>query len=240
MIRLLVPHSAEGEVSLQGPQLHYLHQVLRLRAGDALEVFDGQGHTFAATVSALNELEGRLTLSASKAALKARSITIVQGLPKAEKFELILQKCTELGATAFIPAACQRSIVKLAGKEEARQARWQRIVEEAARQCGRADVPQVSAPQSLMAAIKALPQGTALLVLDEEERALSLSVAVAGLGERPLALCVGPEGGFSREEVTELISSGARAVTLGRLILRTETAGLAALAIVRHLDGELG
>lgn len=240
MIRLLVPGASAGQVTVDGPRLHHLLHVLRVRAGDVLEVFDGQGLAFDAKVLSLGEQRGELLLSGGRQAPPPRPITIVQGLPKAEKLELVLQKGTELGATAFAPAGCARSVVKLEGKEEAKRARWQRIVEEAARQCGRSDVPQVHPPRPLLAAVAALPDEPALLVLDEEERALPLSAAVAPLGARPLALIIGPEGGLTREEVQALVARGAVGVTLGRLVLRTETAALAALAVLRHLDGELG
>jgi 16S rRNA (uracil1498-N3)-methyltransferase len=240
VIRLLVPGASEGQVTVDGPRLHHLLHVLRVRAGDVLEVFDGQGRAFDAKVLSLGEKSGALQLGAGREAPKPRAITIVQGLPKAERLELVLQKATELGATAFAPAGCARSVVKLAGKEETKLARWQRIVEEAARQCGRSDVPVVYPPLPLLAAVAALPDDPALLVLDEEERALPLSAAVAPLSGRPLALIIGPEGGLTREEVAALMAKGATAVTMGRLVLRTETAALAALAVLRHLDGELG
>jgi 16S rRNA (uracil1498-N3)-methyltransferase len=240
VIRLLVPGAAEGQVSVSGPRLHYLLHVLRVKAGDVLEVFDGEGLAYDAKVLSLGELGGALMLGEAREAPRPRSITVVQGLPKAEKLELVLQKGTELGASAFAPASCARSVVKLDGKEEAKLARWQRIVEEAARQCGRATVPHVFPPKPLLAAIAALPGDPALLTLDEEERALPLSTAVASLGSRPLALIIGPEGGLTREEVNALAAKGAIGVTLGRLVLRTETAALAALVVLRHLDGELG
>ncbi|MFZ5439398.1 MAG: 16S rRNA (uracil(1498)-N(3))-methyltransferase [Myxococcota bacterium] len=240
MIRLLVPGASEGRCQVDGERLHYLSRVLRLREGDSLEVFDGQGQRFDARVAALNDARAELELSNRRVEPAARSITIVQGLPKADKLELVLQKGTELGATAFVPAACARSIVKLDGKEEAKQARWQRIVEEAARQCRRADVPRVHAPAPLAAAVAALAPDTAVLVLDEEERAVPLSVAAANASPRPLALVIGPEGGLAREEVAALVARGATPITLGALILRTETAALAALAVLRHLEGHLG
>lgn len=240
MIRLLVPGAAPGRATVSGARLHYLVHVLRLRAGDELEVFDGEGRAFDAKVVALDETSGALELGPAREAPRPREVTIVQGLPKAEKLELVLQKGTELGASAFAPAACVRSVVKLQGKEEAKLTRWQRIVEEAARQSGRADVPKVLTPLPLAQAVAALEGAPAVLVLDEEERAVPLSQAVASAGTRPLALVIGPEGGLAREEVQALVARGATAVTLGRLVLRTETAALAALAVIRHLDGELG
>lgn len=240
MIRLLVPEAVEGEVAVDGPRLHYLMHVLRLSAGDLLQVFDGTGRAFEAQVVRLSQSGGVLLLGPGRTAPAPRCITIVQGLPKADKLELVLQKGTELGAGAFAPALCARSVVKMSGKEEEKRARWQRIVEEAARQSGRSDVPPVFLPRPLLEAVSTLPESPALLVLDEVERSMNLSAAFSTLGDRPLALIVGPEGGLSREEVGALKRAGAQAVTLGQLVLRTETAALAALAVLRHLEGELG
>lgn len=243
MNRLLVPGAAEGDVTVDGPRFHYLSRVLRLAAGDALEVFDGQGHAFDAKLLTVGETSARLALGPSRVAPTARAITVVQGLPKGDKLELVLQKGTELGVAAFAPAACARSVVKLDAKAAAsRVTRWQKIVEEAARQCGRAHVPHVAEPAPLAAAVAQLAPGTALFVLDEAERAVSLSQAFASLeGDRtPVALVIGPEGGLDRAEVDALAARGATPVTLGRLVLRTETAALAAVSVLRHLDGELG
>jgi 16S rRNA (uracil1498-N3)-methyltransferase len=241
--RLLVPGAEKGDVTVEGPRFHYLSRVLRLEAGDALEVFDGQGRAFDARLVSVGETSARLSLGPARDAPRARAITVVQGLPKGDKLELVLQKGTELGVAAFAPAACARSVVKLDAKAAAaRVTRWRKVVEEAARQCGRADVPKVEEPASLAAVAAALPEGTAVFVLDEEARAVTLSQAFATLeGARtPVALVVGPEGGLDRAEVAALERRGATPVTLGRLVLRTETAALAAVSVLRHLDGELG
>lgn len=243
MNRLLVPGAAEGQVRVDGARLHYLSRVLRLSPGDALEVFDGAGRAFDATLQALDAASATLALGPAREAPRPRPITVVQGLPKGDKLEWVLQKGTELGVAAFVPAACARSVVKLDDKAAAaRVTRWQRIVDEAARQCGRADVPKVAPPAPLEDAVRALPGAPAVLVLDEAEHAVSLSHAFLALGDarRPVALVVGPEGGLAREEVAALAALGATPVTLGRLVLRTETAALAAVAVLRHLDGELG
>jgi 16S rRNA (uracil1498-N3)-methyltransferase len=241
--RLLVPGAAPGELTVDGPRFHYLSRVLRLAAGDALEVFDGRGHAFDARLVSLAEASARLSLGPGRDAPLARPLTVVQGLPKGDKLELVLQKGTELGVAAFVPAVCARSVVKLDEKAAAtRVARWQRIAEEAARQCGRADVPMVSMPAPLADAVARIAAEHAVFVLDEAERAVSLSQAFASLKDarRPIALVVGPEGGLERAEVDALVSRGATPVSLGRLVLRTETAALAAVAVLRHLDGELG
>jgi 16S rRNA (uracil1498-N3)-methyltransferase len=239
MKRLFLPGARSGAVAVSGPAFHYLVRVQRLEAGATLEVFDGEGKSFPARLVAITAEAATLELGASRAESELTPIAIVQGLPKGDKLELVLQKGTELGATAFVPFAAERSVVKLGDKADARQKRWQKVVEEAARQCGRADVPKVEAARPLLEALETLPQGTRLFVLDEEERAVRLSHAAAQ-GEGPVALVIGPEGGLTRGEVASLEARGAKTVTLGRRVLRTETAALAALAVLRHLEGELG
>jgi 16S rRNA (uracil1498-N3)-methyltransferase len=229
-------------VELAGERRHYLLHVLRLEQGDVLEVFDGQGRAFEARVASVGEEAVRIWLGTARVAPARRAVGVLQGLPKGDKLELVLQKGTELGATAFYPVATARSVVKLEPKRaEERTARWTKIVEEASRQCRRDDVPRVATPRPLLEAARALSPGTVLLVLDEEESAVPLGEAFRAAGPgTPVALVVGPEGGLAREEVEELRKIGARNVTLGKRILRTETAALAALAVMMHLDGELG
>ncbi|HEY8206818.1 MAG TPA: 16S rRNA (uracil(1498)-N(3))-methyltransferase [Myxococcaceae bacterium] len=244
MVRLLVAAAAgaAGEVSVTGPRLHHLRSVLRLREGDALEVFDGRGGAYDARVARLGEAEATLSLGPRREAPARRRIAVVQGLPKAEKLELVIQKGTELGAAAFAPAFAARSVVKLDGaRAQDRMRRWQAIAEEAARQCGRADVPVVHPPRPLVEAVQALGPAR-VLVLDEEERSALLGEAHAlAAPDEAMALVIGPEGGLTREEIAALVASaGAIPVSLGPLVLRTETAALAALAVLRHLDGELG
>ena len=238
--RLHLPGARSGPQRIEGARFHYLQRVLRLGVGDALEVFDS-GRAYSAAITAADQRSLTLELGAERVAPPLRRITVVQGLPKADKLELVLQKATELGASAFALVSTARSLIKLDGKEEKKLERWRRIVEEAARQSRRSEVPQVFAPTGLLEAVKALPDTPALLVLDEEERSTGLGLAFSALAsDQPVALIIGPEGGLTREEVAALISLGAVAVTLGPWVLRTETAALAALAIARHLDGEAG
>lgn len=244
MVRLFVPLPPEpgSHVVLSGERRHYLVHVLRLGEGAALEVFDGTGRAFDARVLGVDAQQVRLELGPARNTPPRRAVSVLQGLPKGDKLELVLQKGTELGATAFYPVATARSVVKLEPKRaEERTARWSKIVEEAARQCRRNDVPRVHTPQPLLEAARALPPGTVLLVLDEEEHAVPLGEAFRSCAPHaPVALVVGPEGGLAREEVAGLVALGARGVSLGSRILRTETAALAALSVMAHLDGELG
>jgi 16S rRNA (uracil1498-N3)-methyltransferase len=236
-----IPEPAPPTVVLDEARTHYLLRVLRMGAGDPLEVFDGHGRAFAARIERVEGRTARLELGPSRTTDLGRAVTLVQALPKGDKLEWVLQKGTELGAAHFVPVTTERTTVKLpADRRDARLRRWTRIVEEAARQCGRSDVPAVESPAPLTEAVARLPPG-ALLILDEEERARPLGAELESLAPgAPLALVVGPEGGLTRGEVSRLAEAGARSVTLGRLVLRTETAALAALAIIRHRDGALG
>jgi 16S rRNA (uracil1498-N3)-methyltransferase len=244
VVRLFVPlpEPTPSEVTLTGERRHYLVHVLRLGEGASLEVFDGAGRSCEARVASVDADAVRLVLGEARRAPPRREVHILQGLPKGDKLEWVLQKGTELGATAFHPVAAARSVVKLEPKRaEERTARWAKIVEEAARQCRRNDVPVVHPPRPMVEAARALAPGTTLLVLDEEESAVPLGEAFRSSAPgSPVALVVGPEGGLAREEVLALRALGGRPVTLGRLILRTETAALAALAVMAHLEGELG
>lgn len=238
MIRLLHEAAREGPLTIGGAGHHYLCHVHRVKSGDALELFDGRGRSFAARVEAVGEESVTLTLGPAVTAPRVREVIVLQGMPKGDKLELVVQKASELWASAVAPVYCERSVVRPSDSDAKKQARWQKIADEAARQCGRSEVMKVELPVPLAAA---LDRQATLLVLDEAETARLLSAAVRALPpEQPLALVVGPEGGLSDSERRLLAAKGAQSVSLGRLVLRTETAALAALAVIRHLDGLLG
>lgn len=239
VIRLPIPKERIAErVRLERAERHYLVDVLRLQPGAGFEVFDGLGGRYAATLGtddaiALGPRQDEPT--------SGRTIVLAQALAKGEKMELVVQKATELGASGLAPFQAARCVVKLEGKKaEERVARWQRIAEEASRQCGRADVPAVQPIETFAGLLeRSKAEGARTLVLFEQERALRLSRVLAE-SQGPVVIVVGPEGGFAPEEIALAEAKGAQAVTLGRRILRTETAGLAALAVARFLEGELG
>ena len=236
-VRLDVASPAPERVRVEGPSLHHL-RVARVVAGEQVEVFDGRGRAWLASVETVDETGAVLRLGDERRGATGRPVILLQGLPKGDKLEFVLQKATELGVTAVWPVLTERSVSR--PKPEAlgtRHARWQRIVEEAARQSGRTEVPEVMALRPLEEAVRALGPGKRLLILDEEERGDRLGAAA---GDGAVALLVGPEGGLSRDEVRALREVGGVPVSLGPLVLRTETAGLAALAVLRHLDGLLG
>jgi len=226
----------EARAALTEEARHYLRDVLRLSPGDPVELFDGRGTAWEARVEP--GFEG-LALGARRAAAPGGpSIHLLFALAKGEKCDLVVQKATELGAARLVPFAAERSVVVLdASKGAERAERWRRIAEEAARQCGRADVPEVAAPASLAAALAAVPEGFRLLALHGEG---GRPLAALGLEGAPgLAAVVGPEGGLTAEELAACRQAGALAASLGPRTLRAETAAIAVVALLQGLVGDL-
>ncbi|MGE3540016.1 MAG: 16S rRNA (uracil(1498)-N(3))-methyltransferase [Candidatus Tectimicrobiota bacterium] len=245
MHRICVPPSLLDVPHMAFPQhvAHYLHHVLRLRVGDELAAFDGTGR----------ECQIRLTCVSPAAVLGERltalpmptqapkPLILGQAMPKGTKIELIIEKCSELGLTTLVPLYTTRTIVRdtperLAGK----MARWQRLAMAAARQCGRRILLDIAVPMSVAEFCAAYDRAPTKLVCWEEERQQGLQAVLAQQGGRsPVVALVGPEGGFTREEVDLARQAGFRSVTLGPRILRTETAAIVLTSIVRYSLGEL-
>lgn len=222
----------EGRAALTPEAVHYLRDVLRLGPGAEVEVFDGEGGSYPGR---LEEGLGGLALGPRREARPALPLRLLMALAKGEKMDLVVQKATELGATALAPFAAERSVVQLdAGKGEARAERWRRIAAEAARQCGRADVPIVHAPSTLAAALAAVPGDHARFVFHPGGEPLPEGLRPAGV-----AAIVGPEGGLTEGEVQACEEAGAARASLGPRVLRAETAALAAAALLQARYGDL-
>lgn len=239
--RLFVPQERIGtdRALLAGADLHYLCDVLRLGPGAEVEVFDGRGGLYPARLA--EEAEGLvLRVGARREAPGSRArIHLGFALARGERCDVVVQKATELGAAALAPVEAARSVVRLDAERAAdRVRRWRRIAAEAARQCGRADVPAVEAPAPLASVLAAAPEGFRRILLHTGGGEPLADVVERGL-EGHLIL-VGPEGGFTPEEVETALAAGARLATFGPRVLRFETAAIAALALVQHLAGDLG
>jgi 16S rRNA (uracil1498-N3)-methyltransferase len=230
----LAPERIDGARGFLGPEARrYLADVLRLAAGDRVEVFDGRGGRYDAVIEAGFEA---VRLGPREEAARAPvELTLVVALAKGEKMDLVVQKATELGAARILPFAADRSVVRLErDKGEERAARWRRIAEEAARQCGRADVPEVRAPADLAAALAGLAPATRLVVFHPGGAPLA-QVAAAPC----IAAVVGPEGGLTDAEVGACEAAGAHRASLGPRVLRAETAAIVALALLQARHGDL-
>ncbi len=214
---------------------HYLADVLRLGPGASVEVFDGAGGRYAGRLE-----EGLETVALGpreEASGGAAEIALVFALAKGEKVDLVVQKATELGVARIVPFAAARSVVRLEGaKGEERARRWRKIAEEAARQCGRGDVPAVSAPLSRGRALAGLPAGTATFAFHPAGDPLSHA---SGGGARGFAAVVGPEGGLTEDELEACRRAGAIPASLGPRVLRAETAAIVAVAILQVRFGDL-
>jgi len=231
---------AADRVLLSGEVLHHLAKVLRMRAGDELELLDGTGEICRCRVLALGRHQGEAEVLARRRVTEHPfPVQLLQALPKGDKFDLVLQKGTELGITRFVPVLTGRSVPQPGpSREENRLLRWRKIVREAARQCRRPLIPEVAPPVTLASALAEVGDGLRLLLWEEESRPL------AGLlqASRPSAVTVlvGPEGGFAPAEVERAVAAGFVPVKFGPRILRSETAGFAVAAILQYVYGDLG
>lgn len=227
-------------ITLPDAAAQHLLRVLRLREGDPCVLFNGDGHDYEARITAAGKRGGEVEILGAEPVDNESTlrITLVQGIARGEKMDLILQKATELGVAAFIPVSSQRSEVKLdAARAEKRLAHWNSVVVSACEQCGRARVPEVTPPASLEASVASLAASGPRLLLDPFANAVVASLASpAG---NALTVAVGPEGGWSPRDRQTLQAAGFTGIRLGPRVLRTETAGLAAIAALQARFGDL-
>ncbi len=224
----------------EGAAAHLL-RVLRLGTGDACVLFNGDGRDVGARIVATDRRGGEVELLEARAVDNEPPLRIVllQGIARGEKMDWILQKATELGVAAFMPATSDRSEVRLdPARATRRHAHWCSVVVAACEQSGRARIPPVAAPDALAGAVASLAPGGLRLLLDP--------TADVGVGALPapapdgVVVAIGPEGGWSPRDRTRLADAGFRGVRLGPRILRTETAGIAAIAALQARFGDLG
>jgi 16S rRNA (uracil1498-N3)-methyltransferase len=237
MARLFVPpEQLTGEHAIVDGEAHrHLTKSLRLRAGDAVTVFDGCGVEIEAVLVAVGAREAQLALGTRRSQPPPPvAITLLQSVPKGERLELVIQKTTELGVAHIVPVITGRGVMR-PGSD--RRQRWETIAREAARQCGRADVPTVDAAVPLAEALGAVTASVRLVLWEQQERR-PLMGALMGK-EKNVAVLVGPEGGFSEEEIAAARAAGFVAVGVGPRILRSETAGIVAVTLVQAICGGL-
>ena len=219
-------------------------RVLRLATGDEVELVCAPGRYLAQITGETDGLVQVKILQALRQTEARTQVTLYQGLPKADKMEMIAQKTTELGVYAIRPVAMERCVVKLEGKDAGKKVeRWQKIAREAVKQCARVSVPEVLEPRKLTQLEEELAQLDLLIVPWEDARDGSIRQALAPFEGREalrVGILIGPEGGISGQEAHWLAeNAGAKLVTLGPRILRTETAGLCALTMVMAFRGEM-
>jgi len=225
-------------IILTGDLAHHLRDVLRCRPGESLQLVDEKSRQYHVSVDEItpHQILARILQMVTPAAKPDFTVVLAQAILKGKRMDWLIQKATELGVTALIPVVTERTIARPRSERESHQTeRWKAIAQEAAQQCGRLDIPLVQSASTLEALLKNTPQNSLKMVLWEAEQDQSLKSVLRGLKEpRNLSVLIGPEGGFSPQEIDKAHKAGWISVSLGRRILRAETAGLALLAILEY------
>ena len=248
MRRFFVEQKAvlEDSIILESEAAHHIGKVLRLSQGDKVTVCTGDGAAYIVELQQFckDAVTGRIVERIEQHRETEVELVLYQGMPKADKLEMIIQKCTELGVSAVIPLETSRSVVRLdAGKAEKKLERWQKIAHEASQQSKRVTIPAVGPYLKWGACLEQLRQSEAMtIVFWEDEQTHGLKEVLNALKEKPkrINLIVGPEGGLSETEVEQLRQVGAVSASLGKRILRTETAGMAGISMILYQYDELG
>lgn len=250
MQRYFVPtNQIDGEqFYIVGDDAHHISRVLRMKAGDEVVITDDQGQSY--LVRLLEIVPERVTATTLRQLDENTEaqvhITLVQGLPKGDKMDLIVQKCTEIGVAEFVPVQTKRTVVQYDEKKEAkRRERWQKIAKEAAEQSHRSRIPRVTDVVDLQKWLtehtKANSEFDLVVAAYEAETVRGLRQQLLSHPElRSIAVIVGPEGGFDESEVCVFQELGIPSVSLGRRILRTETAGIAASVMILYHYEQMG
>ena len=238
-IHVDVPLAIGAELALPAQAGEHVTRVLRQVVGDRLNLFNGDGRDYPASIIAAGKREVMVRVESSLPVDNESPLrlTLAQGVARGEKMDLIVQKATELGVTRIVPLLTERAEVKLdASRAEKRLAHWRAVAASACEQSGRACLPQITAALPLAAWLDGLDQDGALrLALLPEARYSARELRFAGAGA---LLVVGPEGGLGERDIAALTTAGFVGLRLGPRILRTETAGLAALAALQALHGD--
>lgn len=240
-------------VVLRGEQAHQINRVLRMEPGDPVVLLDNHGAAYDVVLESSGKDEARFRIVGRRETVgePATHITLYQAVLKGERFDWALQKGTEVGVSRFVPLICERNVVGDMRAIEGRRVRWERILREAAEQSGRDRIPELAPAQLFQTAIQPAPAdpGAPLRLIPwEGERATGLRQALAGCSATAccnfksggrIELFVGPEGGFTDGEIDSARRCGVQPITLGPRILRAETAGPVAAALILYEAGEL-
>jgi len=228
-------------ISLSKEETHHLVHVLRLMPGDEVFVFDGCGNEYRCIVRAESGSRAKLEVvwPLSDVVESPVWLTLAQSLAKSDKFDLIVQKATELGVSRIIPLTTEHADVRVSRDQGNRRLdRWRRISLEALKQCGRRRLVEITQPITVKTLLEAEDRGS--LLVFSEKGGTSIAAALRRAGTRhDLTILIGPEGGWSHAELALLNDRGVTAVSLGPRILRTETAALVAITLVQHSLGDL-
>ena len=234
------PEQISGkEAYIEGPDWNHAANVLRVKPGEQVLLSAGEDRDYLCSVREVDRTSQRILLSVLEENRDIRElpvkISLYQGLPKSDKMELIIQKAVELGAARVVPVETARCVIKLDRKKaEAKRNRWQAISESAAKQSGRSVIPEVAMPMSFAAALKEAAGSDVRLIPYENAEGMDRTRRILDSVQpgQKVAVFIGPEGGFEETEIRQAEEAGFEAVTLGKRILRTETAGFVVLSLL--------
>ncbi|MGF6375421.1 16S rRNA (uracil1498-N3)-methyltransferase [Clostridiales Family XIII bacterium PM5-7] len=218
--------------------IKHLSKVLRLKEGDEVDVSDGSSWEYRGEICSISEDEVLLSIMDKQKFAREPEIevTLFQGVPKTGKMETIVQKCVELGVHGIVPVFMDRTVVIEKGNFSKKLDRWQKVSDEAVKQCKRGIIPQIGQQLNFGEMIEHLGAYDLVLFPYEQEEGVSIKDCLRSLTKKPktIAIVIGPEGGFSQKEAEAMEKAKTVSVTLGKTILRTETAGMAALAMTMY------
>ncbi len=242
MSKFFIPREniRENTIILDGEDVNHITRVLRFQVGDEITCCDGMGNDYISKIKALDKKEVVCEIVSKRKADTEPEIKVVliQGVPKAAKMDYIIQKTTELGISEIYPCEMSRCVSKIDGIKKIE--RWQKISREAAKQSGRGIVPEVHEPISISEAIEVLKSVDVAFVPYECDEGNKLRPILNSVKKpKSAAFIIGPEGGFDKSEIDEIIKNGIHTVSLGKRILRTETAGEAVLSMVMYEIGDI-
>lgn len=225
-----------GQICLHGEDEKHIKTVLRAKEGEELTLCDGEGMDYQCRISSLADGVQLEVLSKAPCETEPKTkITLYQGLPKADKMELIIQKCVELGVERIVAVSTERAIVKLDKKEGKKLERWQKIAEAAAKQSGRGKIPEIGGQVlKFKDAVAEAKRLDGAIIPYEREEKTGLREFVQNFEGESIGVFIGPEGGFAEEEIALAQENGITPITLGKRILRTETAGMTTTAILLY------
>jgi len=232
-------------VKITGEDVQHIKKVLRMRTGEMLVACDMDGTDFDCEITEIDDkyVEARILNSKKSESEAPIKVTLFQGIPKSDKMEFIIQKCVELGIHSIIPVKTERTVVKFENSkdEEKKQQRWQKIAVEAAKQCNRGRLPKVNNPINFNMALQVAKEYDLVLVPYENENLQGLKKVLQEYrSAKSIAVFIGPEGGFAEDEIKKCLELNYFSVSLGKRILRTETAGLTVLSILMYELGDVG
>jgi 16S rRNA (uracil1498-N3)-methyltransferase len=231
--------SPGGIVELPAPAGLHLAKVLRVRSGDELVLFSGDGREFAAAIESVRGSRVTAAVGVGRAVDRESplAVTLLQCIARADRMDLIVQKATELGVARIVPVQSHRSLVRLdAAQADSKAAHWRGIAVSACEQCGRNRLPTIEVPRRLQNYLAESPAAGPRLLLEPESAAPPTPHTIGAVVE----IAIGPEGGFAEEEIEALRLCGFEAMRLGPRVLRTETAAIAALSWLQSRYGDLG